>query len=308
MSVFGRALELQQEDGLTGVKAGIQRWWYYRFHRHSKNARSIWLRVRHGSKIHKNIHGSTLQLDLDAPGIHTDLAVYGTREPEAITYYEQRLQEIAASHGDVLVLDIGSNIGHYALLAANQLPDGHIVAIEPDLRNIDYLETNVELNDYENIETRHFAVGDTSGEVQFNIAAEANLNHVAIVDAGIESIDQILVDLTTVDSLLEEFAPDTDTTIILRTDVEGYESSIIDGATKLLNSDRRLFLFIEIHESFIDDEIYKEMLNKLEGAGLNLEMAESSLPHENPSYFFTWKEYKKISGLSHLFASRGIDS
>ena len=72
------------------------------------------------------LHGFKIYLDLDDHGISRTLAVVGTREQDQIAILKRELRE------GMVVLDIGSNVGSYALLAASLVGEsGRVFAVEP---------------------------------------------------------------------------------------------------------------------------------------------------------------------------------
>ena len=64
------------------------------------------------------------------------------------------------------VVDIGANMGMFALWAAPQAPRGRIVAVEP-MRVIDCLDLNVRLNHLDNVTPIQAAVGRDGDELEF---------------------------------------------------------------------------------------------------------------------------------------------
>ena len=94
-------------------------------------------------EVIKKIQGSKMLLDLRDKGIHKDLFLYGCREPECTKIVQKELCE------GMKVVDIGANIGYYALMEAQIVGDsGKIYAIEPEPRNFRMLERNIEMNSY----------------------------------------------------------------------------------------------------------------------------------------------------------------
>jgi FkbM family methyltransferase len=86
---------------------------------------------------------------------------FGIWEPNLSTWITQQL-----SSGDTFV-DIGANIGYYALLAARLVgPSGHVVAIEASPRTFRDLARNLSLNDARNVRSVNVAVSDREGELQ----------------------------------------------------------------------------------------------------------------------------------------------
>lgn len=66
---------------------------------------------------------------------------------------------------DHVIIDVGSHIGTFSLLAAVQVPQGAVYAIEASLETFNYLRINILLNRLDNIKAHHIALSDQSGPV-----------------------------------------------------------------------------------------------------------------------------------------------
>ena len=93
-----------------------------------------------------NVHNYRMIVDLNDPGISRTLILFGTREMDHIYVLNKEL-----SPGNV-VIDLGANVGYYALMEANLVGNGgYVYAIEPSPSNVDMLRKNISLNDYDGI-------------------------------------------------------------------------------------------------------------------------------------------------------------
>jgi len=179
------------------------------------------------------ILGSKMKLDLTKGGIHEDLFMNGFREPEATIV----MQDILTPK--MTVLDIGANIGYYALMEARRCKS--VIAIEPDVNNYEHLTENIEINGYENIVTHRLAVGDKSGRIDFALSKVPNWHRVAV---GGEK-DVISVPAIRLDDFKD--LPKID---LLRMDVEGYEYNILNGGRNFIMQDKP-DMFIEVHRDLL---------------------------------------------------------
>ena len=66
-----------------------------------------------------------MYLNLDDKGICPDLMVNKTREVFSTAHFQTIITE------DMTIIDIGANIGYYALLESQLALKGHVFAIEP---------------------------------------------------------------------------------------------------------------------------------------------------------------------------------
>lgn len=173
------------------------------------------------------VQGSSMILDLSDKGIHRDLYLHGIREPQATRYLQSILQP------EWVVVDIGANIGYYALQEARAVRS--VIALEPAPENYKGLAHNVELNGYRNVRAYRLAIGDETREIGFVLSRACNWNSVA------ESGGDITVPMFPLDIFLNGVRAD-----FVRMDVEGYEMKILRGMEGILRNHRPR-MFIEVH-------------------------------------------------------------
>ncbi|PCJ82523.1 MAG: hypothetical protein COA49_00200 [Bacteroidetes bacterium] len=175
-------------------------------------------------------------------------------------------------------LDIGSNIGYYALLAAKANPTIKILAFEPALGPKFYLKNNIELNGFgDNITAIDIALSNQIGTIdfyevenqkytylQYNLAGEGN--------TGTKKTSRNFVKKTVKTTTLDQFA---DTNIVtgidlIKLDTEGTEIDIIrSGASSIKKYEpivisETLFNTIEKDLELFFKELNYEMYNHTE--------------------------------------------
>lgn len=199
------------------------------------------------------VQGSSMILDLSDKGIHRDLYLHGLREPQATKYLQSILQP------EWSVVDIGANIGYYALQEARVVKS--VVALEPTPGSYDVLCHNVGLNGYLNVRTYRIAVGDHEGEVGFVLSRACNWNAVA------ESGGDISVAMWRLDMFLSGIKVD-----FVRMDVEGYEMKILRGMAGILRNQRPR-MFLEVHRDKLRDygSSQREVMEYLSQFGYRIE-------------------------------------
>ncbi len=136
-----------------------------------------------------------------------------------------------------IFLDIGSNIGRYAIMAGNILHYSKVLAIEANPTTFALLRQNIKLNDLEDkIVAEHVAVGDKDGKV-FIQADSHHLGGGNVIgdDASKRSMENVCeVRLTTVDAIMKKnslVASDVD---FIKMDVEGMEGDVLRGMKQTL--------------------------------------------------------------------------
>ncbi len=124
-------------------------------------------------------------------------------------------------------LDVGANIGTYALLARSRVgPDGWVDGFEPHPVAARRFRENVARNDLANVTVHEAAVGETAGRVAF-VAGDDVSNRVASsFDTGRRTID---VEVVSLDDVLGDRGY-----AMGKLDVEGFETAALRGAIRHL--------------------------------------------------------------------------
>jgi FkbM family methyltransferase len=180
-----------------------------------------------------------MMLNLRYGGIHRDLFIHGVREPWSTAIFKKELRR-----GDV-VIDVGANIGYYVLIEASCVGrEGKVYAIEPSLRNLKYLLSNILLNSVQDrVIVKWLAIGDRNGVCDIEEGEAPNLDRISLFPfQRREGCAKIF--MKTLDSFIEE--EKIRKVDFIRMDVEGFEYRIIKGMKATLQRFSPK-LFIEIH-------------------------------------------------------------
>jgi FkbM family methyltransferase len=130
-----------------------------------------------------------------------------------------------------VVLDVGSNLGLYAFIAAQQVgPEGCVWAFEADPVNSRLLQRGLRANGYRNVRVVTAAVTDHMGTTTLFIR-EDHRGDIQIAYPGEDRIS-ISVPATTLDSALAE-NPHVD---MVKFDIQGAEVFAVDGMDKILRA------------------------------------------------------------------------
>lgn len=130
-------------------------------------------------------------------------------------------------------VDVGANLGWFALQVAHHPGVDRVVAIEPDAGNQLLLQTNVARNGLEDrIALVACAIGAEPGMAQLHRYRETNLGrHSLLADHGQGST---WVPVETVDALLQRLGLGDAPIAAIKIDVEGYEPAVLRGAQRAL--------------------------------------------------------------------------
>jgi FkbM family methyltransferase len=147
----------------------------------------------------------------------------------------------ALKTGDLFV-DVGANIGSYTILAAGAC-GASVIAVEPIPATFEHLLDNIRLNGLSSLVTaKNIGVGACAGTLSFSDQLDT-VNHV-LADNEAESTSASSISVETLDALLKEHSP-----TILKIDVEGFESHVLEGATRTLDSGTLLAVLVELNGS-----------------------------------------------------------
>jgi FkbM family methyltransferase len=221
--------------------------WFFIFKKRNKNKR--WLK--------RQINENVMLLDNTDRGISRELLYIGVRE-----YLSTEFTKTFLKPGDICI-DIGANIGYYALLEARLVGrNGRIFAIEPSRQNIELLNRNIKINQYNNIEPYRGAIG--SEECLGFLKLSPNANQHSFVNQDPTSFSASVEEVNIMP--LDTFLQDKPYPQFVRMDVEGYEGEVIKGMRNTLGQKKPLKMFIELHCSLLKDN-GEELLRTLRDNG-----------------------------------------
>jgi FkbM family methyltransferase len=180
-----------------------------------------------------------------------------------------------------LMIDVGANIGVFSLLAS-----GHVgcksIAFEPIPSTFQRLIKNIKLNGLENkITPLNIGLGSSNSVLKFTNHTENSINRVAdtndknAISVDVKKLDDITGDLNSFQAIL------------LKVDVEGFETEVLRGADEVLANPLLKAIIIELNGSgnkFGFDE--KSIKEKLQHEGFELfyyKPFDRSVSNENPT-------------------------
>lgn len=202
-----------------------------------------------------DILGSRMTVLRGDRGVSRELAVHRLHEPLSTSLLQEHLKP------GMTVVDVGSNIGYFALLESRLVgPSGKVVAIEPVPGNAELLRRNVRDNQQTNIEIYQLAIGDRNGSLPIYLSARSNWHSLRPTPSS----QTCMVTVATLDSFISEAA--LESVDLVRMDVEGYEIDILKGMRQVL---RRYApdLLIELHPDVVGSNAMVDYLRSLEDLG-----------------------------------------
>lgn len=147
------------------------------------------------------------------------------------------LSAMRRRRGCDVFLDIGANLGLYALRVASEGLAARVLAFEPDRRSLHQLAANLYLNRLsDRVELHEVAVSDRPGTARFQPAPETSTGQSHLSAEGVRKVA-----CDTVDARL---GGASGLTVFAKIDVEGHEAAAIAGMRRTL-AQNRVFLQVE---------------------------------------------------------------
>jgi len=168
----------------------------------------------------------------------------GIYEPEMQTAIAKNLKP-----GSVFY-DIGANAGFFGLIASKLMGEqGEVYCFDPVPENVAYIRDLFSINELNQGTVIEMAVGCKSGIIKFKNNGRletrkiADLTNTNCIDVSIISLD---------DFICNHRPPN-----LIKVDVEGAETDVIEGAAKMLSSGYRPTWIIELHSNENAYKAYK---------------------------------------------------
>ncbi len=184
----------------------------------------------------------------------------------------RNLATLLAHHGIDLVLDVGANTGQYGDRLRRVGYTGRIVSFEPQLPAHATL-TEAATHDTRWTVAPRMALGDGAEPLEFNISAESDMSSaLAMTDEMRELLDSAAytgvetVPQNRLDSIFDDFAGPDDR-VLLKSDTQGYDHRVLDGASGVLDRIQAIQLELSIVRVYVSEIPYREMIDHLEGLG-----------------------------------------
>jgi len=225
--------------------------------------------------------GITYLLDL-GEYVQRNIFVFGDYERNTMRHVRRMIRP-----GDTVV-DIGGNIGFYALEMARLNSPGRLISFEPNPAAIERFKANRALNPaLSNIELVEHGLGEKPGSFTLSF----NRGNLGTASAFGKSDERIEVLVDTLDAVLA--AKGVERIDVLKIDIEGGELSALRGARGIIGKSTRMMLVIEIIDAHCKRAGYTgaELFDLIIGMGFKAYLPKpwplrmKSLTRYNPGYF-----------------------
>ena len=160
-----------------------------------------------------------------------------------------------------IFIDCGANQGFYTIPIAASNKNCKIIAFEPSVQEMEYLNQNILLNNIENIETSYLGIGDKEGSFKFkNDNLEKNSTKGGLIIEDDNETNEIkMINVTTLDKIINDRKLDitSDTKLFIKIDLEGYDINAVYGSKNIIKNYFSVFL-VEFSKMAIASEIYSK--------------------------------------------------
>lgn len=172
------------------------------------------------------------------------------------------------------VLDVGANVGQFAVASAKLFPEVQVHSFEPEPDCAERLRKNV--SGLGNVVVYPFALGEAEGEVSFHVNAHSHSSSVlplaqAHRDAFPEAREKqvIKVKLSTLDKVFADV--EFQNPVLLKLDVQGYEVQTLRGGVETLKRVDYVVLEVSLKRMYEGELLFMDIVRMMEEQGFRFE-------------------------------------
>lgn len=213
--------------------------------------RSIVYRTIAGKLFYQNFFKNMQELSYI--GLYTTYS-NGTNTSEASAIYEI-FQKKNRNNKDLIIFDVGANIGNYSIDINDKFSQKTIYSFEPSINTYNNLVTNTKA--IQNIKTFNFGMGETIGKMKLYNCSEQSGELASVYNKNdVSDNDFTVINMNTIDN----FSTDNNIDIIdiLKIDTEGHDFIVLNGCQKMID-DNKVFC---IQFEYGPQNIYSRILLK----------------------------------------------
>lgn len=172
----------------------------------------------------------------------------------------------------VTVVDVGANVGQFAVASSRMFKGVSVFPIEPDPRVAEQLRNNVGMPVAGNVLVT--AVGERVGTATFNVNQDTQVS--SLLPLGEDRIrsfpnsrvvEEITVPVTTLDVLFDGLT--LAEPILLKIDVQGFEDRVIAGAGKFLKHVRWVLMEVSFSKLYDGERDFDTIVGILNNHGFS---------------------------------------
>jgi FkbM family methyltransferase len=161
---------------------------------------------------------------------------------------------------DDVFFDVGANIGSYTILASAHC-GATSYAFEPVPQTFNWITANVAINSVDHLViASNKGLGSKEGILYFTSDIDT-INHVVSETSCVDKSKLLAIPVTSIDQVVER----SQVPVMIKIDVEGFETAVLDGMEKTLCNDQLKIIIIELNGlaaryNFSDQQIHERLL------------------------------------------------
>jgi FkbM family methyltransferase len=175
-----------------------------------------------------------------------------------------------------LVIDVGACTGGYGASVRELGYKGQIVSFEPIPSSYEKLQAISSDDPFWKC-APPMALGDSDGEIEINISNRISSSsimgmldsHLAIAPDS-KFVDKITVPIYKLDTIVDSYLENNLNEILLKIDVQGFESQVLAGASSTLEKVKIVQLECSLIPLYNGQELLKDLLIKMDSLGFEL--------------------------------------
>jgi FkbM family methyltransferase len=181
-----------------------------------------------------------------------------------------------------ILLDIGANIGSFALPLAKAHPEIEVHAYEPNPSALERFQKNISINRVKNVVLKNLAAGRQTGELEFWAFADGDLGGSSFLSPMQKGSRRITVKMIRLDDLY----PEGKRVCLIKTDTQGYEFEVLEGARGLIQRNHPPILLEHEDDLFAAKSDAEKIKMNLKGFFLDLGYEVFYLTKKDPFLLF----------------------
>jgi len=177
------------------------------------------------------------------------------------------------------ILDIGANIGQYAIKMRNLGYTKKIISFEPLNGAFEILKKTAKKD--KNWIVNNYGLGDSDSTGVINISGSSDSSSIlemlpTLSDSapGLKYIGKQEIVIKKLDTIFNSFVKSEDF-VMLKIDTQGFEKNVIDGALQSLKQIKVIQLEMSIVPLYKNEMLFKEMITYIENQGFQLYSLEN---------------------------------
>lgn len=176
-------------------------------------------------------------------------------------------------HQDILpksVIDVGANVGQFAVASAKLFPDVIVYSFEPNPESVRTLKKYV--NSLQNVLVYPIGLGDKTGELNFHVNSHSHSSSIlplsknhSIAFPNAKEMKVIQIEVSTLDDVFSDI--ELPSPVLLKLDVQGYEAQVLRGGVETLKRVNCVILESSFKPLYEGEILFMEIVRLMEGYG-----------------------------------------